>query len=77
MGNSNSTESLLVARLRAGTMTILVDGAPRRVLNAFSSGPGCTPHTYDLIGREYVYEIAGEWKLQRPGQFPVVVVVSL
>ena len=76
---SNSTEKVeaMVRLIKAGNMTILVDGIVRRVVGIGSSGPGCMPHTYELAGRDYIYEVAGEWKLQRPGQFPAVVEVSL
>lgn len=46
--------------------TILIDGKPWRVTNALSCGPGETPHTYELAGGAYVYEIAGTWTLVRP-----------
>jgi len=59
-----------------GNKKVLVDGVAHRVLNALSGGPGCIPHTYEFSGG-YVYEIAGIWYLQLPGQFkrPVTVVV--
>jgi len=47
---------------------INVDGRPVEVLNTLSCGPNCTPHTYELNGGSYVYEIAGEWWLQQRGQ---------
>lgn len=51
---------------------IIVDGNYCVVKNALSSGPGNEPHTYDIPGG-YVYCVAGEWKLQTPGQFARVV----
>ena len=46
--------------------TILVNGKPVNVTNALSSGPGETPHTYELDGGSYVYEVAGVWTLVHP-----------
>ncbi len=40
----------------------------RTVVNTLSSGPGCTPHTYELAGGAYVYQVAGQWFLQERGQ---------
>lgn len=47
---------------------ISINGRTVAVLNTLSSGPGCQPHTYELKGGSYVYEIAGEWFLQVRGQ---------
>ena len=55
----------------------LVDGVSRRVLNTLSCGPDASPHTFILRGNEYIYEVAGVWYLQQPGQFPVVVHVEI
>lgn len=62
------------------TTTITVNGVPHRVVNAYSCGRGCTPHTYDLtttngptgICANYVYEIAGRWFRQTPGNAPIL-----
>lgn len=55
--------------------TVTVNGAAVKVLNTYSVGPGSEAHTIDIPGG-YLYRIAGEWRLQRPGQFPVVVEVT-
>jgi len=46
--------------------TILVNGKSVKVTNALSSGPGEPPHTYELAGGAYVYDVAGTWTLVRP-----------
>lgn len=46
------------------TKSIHINGRAAVVLNALSCGPGCTPHTYELKGGSYVYQIAGQWWLQ-------------
>jgi hypothetical protein len=51
------------------TKSINVNGRETLVLNSLSSGPNCAPHTYELKGGSYVYEIAGAWWLQERGQF--------
>lgn len=56
--------------------TIKVNGQVAKVLNAYSCGPGLSPHTYDVPGG-YVYEIAGVWRKQTAGQFPYVVQVEV
>jgi hypothetical protein len=48
--------------------TVTVNGQAVAVVNTLSCGPGCTPHTYELRGGSYVYEIAGIWWLQMGGQ---------
>ena len=59
---------------------VMVDGKPWRVLDALSCGPGCVPHTYELAGGAYVFEVAGVWQLVLPRprgpQGPVSVEVS-
>jgi hypothetical protein len=50
------------------TKSININGRETVVLNSLSCGPGCTPHTYELKGGSYVYQIAGEWFLQVRGQ---------
>lgn len=37
--------------------TIKVDGAVFKVVNAYSCGPGCVPHTYVLRGMCGVFEV--------------------
>lgn len=58
------------------TKTIAINGHVVTVLNRLSSGPGAEPHTYELRGGSYVYEIAGRWWLQERGQYPRLVTVT-
>jgi hypothetical protein len=55
---------------------INVNGRPVVVLNTLSVGPNCQPHTYELKGGSYVYEVAGQWFLQERGQLRRVVEVG-
>lgn len=55
---------------------INVNGRPVVVLNTVSCGPNCTPHTYELKGGSYVYEVAGEWWLQQRGKIKYKVEVA-
>jgi hypothetical protein len=55
---------------------IAVNGTARTVVNTLSYGPGTVPHTYELAGGSYVYEIAGSWFLQARGQFKQNVTVA-
>jgi len=48
--------------------TITVNGRAMQVTNTLSCGPGCTPHTYELKGGSYVYQVGREWFLQVRGQ---------
>lgn len=41
--------------------TIEIDGEAREVLNAYSCGPGETPHSFDVPGG-HAYEFGGVWK---------------
>lgn len=41
---------------------IVIDGRYRKITNALSSGPGARPTTY-CMGRDYVEEIGGCWRL--------------
>ena len=59
------------------TTTIKVDGITCTVLNAYSSGPGCKLHTFDVADGGWVRCIAGVWTLHQPGQFPRVVTVEV
>ena len=56
-------------------MKIKVNGLNKKVTDALSSGPGSKIHTYKFIGG-YVYEIAGQWFLQLPGQYKTPVNVE-
>jgi hypothetical protein len=56
--------------------TATVNGQTVRVVNTLSSGPGQAPHTLELAGGAYVYEIAGQWFLQERGKFKVAVKVA-
>ena len=47
---------------------INVNGKPVAVVNTLSCGLGCGPHTFELKGGSYVYEIAGQWWLQERGR---------
>lgn len=51
--------------------TIQVNGVSRKVTNRLSSGPGNPVHTYELTRGCYVYEVAGKWFLQEPGNFAI------
>lgn len=55
---------------------IAINGRPVQVLNSLSCGPNCTPHTFELAGGAYVYEVAGAWWLQERGQFKREVAVA-
>jgi hypothetical protein len=61
--------------LESMNTTIKVNGQAVKVINSYSAGPGCVAREYDIQGG-YVYEVAGAWKLQRPGQFAVEVTVE-
>ena len=55
------------------TTMVTVNGAAVKVSNAFSCGPGCEPHTYELAGshgRKFITKIGKDWQLEQPGQFP-------
>jgi hypothetical protein len=56
--------------------SINVNGRTEVVLNTLSVGPGEQPHTYELKGGSYVYEVAGQWFLQARGQFKRAVQVQ-
>jgi len=55
---------------------IAINGRTEAVMNTLSVGPGAAAHTYELAGRRYVYEVAGQWFLQEPGQLRRVVEVA-
>lgn len=57
------------------TKTIRINGATHQVLNSLSSGPGLQAHTFEFCGG-YVYDTAGTWRLQRPGEVAQVVTVQ-
>lgn len=60
------------------THTVLaIDGREVTTTNAYSCGPGCTPHTFDLPGGDSVYEIGDKWTLRSPGQWPREVSVKV
>lgn len=47
---------------------ITVNGSVKQVVNTLSCGPGEKPHTYELKGGSYVFEIGGVWWLAEKGQ---------
>lgn len=56
---------------RYGTMkttAVIVNGQSMPVTNYYSSGPGAPAHEYELGAGRYLFEIAGQWYLQEPGQ---------
>jgi len=55
---------------------ITVNGAAAKVINTLSCGPGSEPHTFELSGGSYVYQIADVWWLQERGQFKRAVRVA-
>ena len=55
---------------------IRINGTTRQVLNSLSSGPGQEPHTYQIAGA-WVERVGNQWKMQRRGQFAVVVTVEV
>lgn len=55
---------------------IKVNGVDREVVNSFSSGPGYTPHSYQLKGKVFVERIGKFWQEERPGQNPFRVTVE-
>jgi hypothetical protein len=68
MGTIYLTPLMLRCRILFMVNTLTVNGRTVAVLNTLSCGPGCQPHTYELSGGSYVYEIAGSWWLQERGQ---------
>ncbi len=56
---------------------ITVDGRTTTTIGAYSSGPGCAPHSFDVGDGAYVYQVGKEWTLQQPGQFPRKVTVEV
>lgn len=48
-----------------------------RVTNTLSTGPGTPVETYELTGGSYVYRVGDRWKLQRPGQYAVIVALEV
>jgi hypothetical protein len=53
--------------------TIAIDGIKTKTINAYSSGPNCTPHSYDIGCGCYVERIGNVWWLFQPGQSKRVV----
>lgn len=56
---------------------IKVNGVEREVVNSFSSGPGCAPHSYQLKRNVYLLRIGANWQEERPGQHPFRVTVEI
>jgi hypothetical protein len=49
----------------------------QRITARLSSGPGCPSHTLVLTGGDYLYEIAGQWWFQQPGQLKQAVSIAV
>jgi hypothetical protein len=55
---------------------IKINGRVRKITNAFSSGPGCEAHSFELPRGCYVFQVGKDWWLEEPGQFKRKVIVE-